>query len=86
MGERLDMLPVNKQVGFFSDAYVAEWAYAKASIVRKQLARVLAKRVTRGQYSFADSLVIARNILWDTPQRINFMRHWNPLESGRSPA
>ena len=27
--ERLDMLPVNKQVGFFSDAYCVEWAYAK---------------------------------------------------------
>ena len=25
MAERLDMLPVNKQVGFFSDAYCVEW-------------------------------------------------------------
>ena len=28
--ERLDMLPANKQVGFFSDAYCVEWSYAKA--------------------------------------------------------
>ena len=39
MTERLDMVPVNKQVGFFSDAYAVEWCYAKALIVRTQMAR-----------------------------------------------
>ena len=29
MEERLDMLPANKQIGFFSDAYCVEWSYAK---------------------------------------------------------
>src|SRR5439155_20702 len=33
MAERLDMLPANRQIGFFSDAYCAEWSYAKAIIV-----------------------------------------------------
>ncbi len=42
--ERLDMLPANKQVGFFSDAYCVEWSYAKAVLVRKLLARVLAEQ------------------------------------------
>src|SRR5206468_6720686 len=41
IAERLDMLPANKQVGFFSDAYCLEWAYAKLILVRRQLARVL---------------------------------------------
>ncbi|MFI5385110.1 MAG: hypothetical protein ACHQ50_03225 [Fimbriimonadales bacterium] len=68
MAERLDMLPVNKQVGFFSDAYVVEWAYAKLVIVRKQLARVLAEKIEQGQYSFDDALGIARSILYETPQ------------------
>ena len=48
MAERLDMLPVNKQVGFFSDAYCVEWTYGKALLVRKQLARVLAEKVESG--------------------------------------
>src|SRR6202035_2044496 len=38
MGERLDMLPANKQIGFFSDAYCVEWTYAKTILVRRQMA------------------------------------------------
>ena len=49
MRERLEMLPANKQVGFFSDAYCVEWTYAKAMLVRKQLARVLAENIEHGQ-------------------------------------
>ena len=45
MHERIEMLPANKQVGFFSDAYCAEWSYAKAVIVRKVMAKVLAERI-----------------------------------------
>ncbi len=70
MAERLDMLPANKQVGFFSDAYCVEWTYAKAVIVRKQLARVLAEKIQQGQYSREDALAVARAILFDTPQTL----------------
>jgi glucuronate isomerase len=66
MEERLDMLPVNKQIGFFSDAYCIEWAYAKALLVRQQLAQVLAQKVVQGQYSTNDALSIARSILYET--------------------
>src|SRR5206468_880905 len=45
MAERLDMLPVNRQIGFFSDAYSVEWSYAKAIMVRKQMACVLADKI-----------------------------------------
>src|SRR5438067_1668067 len=55
MAERLDMLPANRQIGFFSDAYCAEWSYAKAIIVRKQLAHVLAEKIEQGQYSRDDA-------------------------------
>jgi glucuronate isomerase len=68
--ERLDMVPVNKQVGFFSDAYVVEWAYAKAVIVRKQMAQVLAEKVVQGQYSFGDAIKVAHAILFETPQSL----------------
>ena len=41
MAERLEMLPVNKQVGFFSDAYCVQWVYGETRLVEKQIARVL---------------------------------------------
>jgi glucuronate isomerase len=68
--ERLDMLPVNKQIAFFSDAYCLEWSYGKLLLVRKILAEVLAERIERGQYSLSDALSIAREILFETPQSL----------------
>ncbi len=70
MAERLDMVPANKQVGFFSDAYVVEWSYAKTVIVRKQMAQVFAEKIAQGQYSFDDVLRVAREILYETPQSL----------------
>ncbi len=78
MAERLDMLPTNKQVGFFSDAYCLEWAYAKLILVRRQLARVLAERIDQGQYSFDEALAIAKTILYETPQQLLGMTPRNP--------
>jgi len=70
MAERLEMLPANKQVGFFSDAYCVEWTYAKAVLVRKQLARVLAEKIEQGQYTRDDALAIARAILYESPHSL----------------
>jgi glucuronate isomerase len=70
MGERLDMLPTNKQVGFFSDAYCVEWVYAKAILVRKQLARVLAERIDLGQFTRDEALAVARRVLFESPQSL----------------
>jgi len=70
MAERLDMLPASKQVGFFSDAYCVEWTYAKAVIVRKQLARVLAEKIDQGQYSREEALAIAKRIWFEAPQTL----------------
>jgi len=74
MRERLDMLPANKQVGFFSDAYCAEWSYAKAVLVRKIMARVLAERIELGQLDRSGALEFARAILYETPQSLLGMR------------
>ncbi|MHB9023774.1 MAG: hypothetical protein ACYC7E_06295 [Armatimonadota bacterium] len=74
MEERLEMLPVNKQIGFFSDAYVVEWAYAKAMMVRAQLAEVLAQKVRQGQYTHGDALQIARAICYESPQELLRMK------------
>lgn len=70
MEERLDMLPLNKQVGFFSDAYCLEWTYAKAMIVLRQLAQVLSRKIAQGQYTIDGALTIARAILFETPQEL----------------
>jgi glucuronate isomerase len=70
ISERLEMVPANKQVGFFSDAYCVEWTYAKAIIVRKLLARALAASIDRGQYTLPDALAIARAVLYDSPQSL----------------
>ncbi len=70
MAERLDMVPLNKQIGFFSDAYCVEWTYAKAVIVRQQLARVLAEKIGQGQFTRAEALSVARGILFETPQSL----------------
>ncbi|MCC7446022.1 MAG: hypothetical protein IT324_01335, partial [Anaerolineae bacterium] len=70
MYERLDMVPTNKQVGFFSDAYCVEWCYGKAIMVRKQMANVLAQKIKDGQYTRDDALAVARAILYETPQSL----------------
>ena len=68
--ERLEMVPANKQVGFFSDAYCVEWSFAKAVLVRKIMARVLAERVELGQFDDTTALEFARAIFFDSPQSL----------------
>jgi len=72
--ERLDMLAASRQVGFFSDAYTVEWSYAKAVMVRRMLARVLADKVAHGQYDRSTALGVARQILFDAPQQLMGMK------------
>ena len=74
LAERLDMLPANKQIAFFSDAYCVEWTYAKAILLRKQLARVFAERIGQDQYSRDDAMGIARAILFESPQSLLGMK------------
>jgi hypothetical protein len=70
MAERLDMLSTDKQIGFFSDAYCLEWTYAKAMLVRRQFARVLADRIDQAQYSFSEALQVAEAIFHRSPQKL----------------
>ncbi len=67
---RLDMLPVNKQIGFFSDAYHLDWLYGKAFTVRKCMANVFARKIAKGQYTFDDCIDIAREICYETPKHL----------------
>ena len=74
LSERLDMLAASRQIGFFSDAYCVDWTYAKAVLVRKQIAAVLAQKVQQGQYSVDEALDIARTIVYETPQTVLGMK------------
>ena len=68
--ERLEMLPMNKQVGFFSDAYCMEWLYGKSKIVKKVMASVLEEKITNGDYTFDEAIKIANRILSETPKQL----------------
>ncbi len=66
MSERMDMLPMNRQVGFFSDAYCVEWAYAKSILVRKVMAKVLSEKLRLGQLDPDSAFHFAQVTLRDT--------------------
>jgi hypothetical protein len=70
LAERLDLLPLNKQIGFFTDAYCLEWTYGKGFVIRKVMSRVLADKIESGQYTRRDAFDIAREILFETPQSL----------------
>lgn len=70
MAERLDMVAASKQIGFFSDAYCVDWTYAKAVIVKKQMAEVYAEKIEHGQYTLEQALGIAGQVLYDTPKTL----------------
>lgn len=70
IAERLDMLPTNKQIGFFSGAHCVEWTYAKIILFRKQLARVLAEKIEQQQFNLAEALAVTRAILFESPQSL----------------
>jgi len=74
MGERIDMLPSNKNVGFFSDAYCVDWLYAKSMIVRRNLAKVLAEKIEYGQMSFETALEYAYKTMNELPSQLFHMK------------
>ncbi len=72
--ERLDMLPVNKQIGFFSDAYCVDWMYIKCHFIKELIAERLEQRVLDGQYSFEQAVDVAKDILVHSPETLLGMK------------
>lgn len=70
LSERLDVIPYNKFIGFFSDAYMAEWVYGKLSVVRKETALVLAEKVIQGHFNEDTAVEIARALLFENQRRL----------------
>jgi hypothetical protein len=67
---RLEMVPLGKIIGFFSDAYHAEWCHPKLKLVKTILGDILSDRVSRGWYTLDDALAVIQTILHDAPKRI----------------
>jgi glucuronate isomerase len=67
---RLDMIPANKIIGFFSDAYHCEWCYPKLRLVKQILGEILVERVEKGWYTLDTAIEIIHTILYDTPKTI----------------
>ncbi|MBN1257030.1 MAG: hypothetical protein JXA52_04925 [Planctomycetes bacterium] len=67
---RLDMVPLNKIIGFFSDAYHCEWIYPKLRMVKEVMGEVLLERVARGWYTVDLALDIIQKVFYDNPKAI----------------
>lgn len=67
---RLDMVPMNKIIGFFSDAYHIEWCYPKLKMIKSILKDILMERINRGWYDTELACVIVRKLFYDNPGRI----------------
>jgi len=68
--ERIQLLPIGKVCGFFSDAYVLEWIYGKSALARKLTAEALDHMVKRGFYKIETAEEIAEHILSKNAKRL----------------
>ncbi len=68
---RLQAVPKNKLVGYYSDAYKLEFVLPKFNMFRKILAETLAEDAIRGRgWSEERALELARLVLLDNPRRL----------------
>lgn len=68
--ERIQILPMGKICGFFSDAYVLEWIYGKAVLTRKITTEVLESMIRKGFYTVEIAREIAEQILSENAERL----------------
>ena len=68
--ERLEVIPMNKIIGFISDAWNLEWLYGRLKMVKRETTRVLADKVLEGFYSEDTAIEIARKIFFENPKSL----------------
>ena len=68
--DRLEMVPITKIVGYFTDAYCIDWAYARLKLTRHVLAQALSELINEGFYTSSQALQLAEEIMWNIPHRI----------------
>jgi hypothetical protein len=64
------MVPGNKIIGYFSDAYHAEWCYPKLKLVKQIVEDVLTERVERGWYSLDLALQLIERLFYQNAREI----------------
>jgi hypothetical protein len=67
---RLDIVPANKIVAFFSDAYHCEWCYPKIKLVKAILEDILVERVVKGRYSLDTAVKLITTLFFEAPAAI----------------
>ena len=67
---RIDMVPMNKIVAFFSDAYRSEWCYPKLKLVKTIWGEVLEERVAKGWCEVDTAVDLVRAAFYENPARI----------------
>jgi glucuronate isomerase len=67
-GLRLQIAPATKSCAFLCDAYYAEWTYGKLQVVRRSLARALARLVDSGMYEEHEIPPLLHQVLHDSPR------------------
>jgi len=67
---RLDMVPVSRLCGFFSDGYSVDYIYGRLRLSQRVLANVLAERIDRGFGTRQQALEIARHVMLETPRKL----------------
>jgi hypothetical protein len=68
--ERLDMLPMNKQCDYLTDAYCVDWVYGKDLLLRGAYAEVFARKIETGQLGRGEVASIARWIFFEAPRAL----------------
>ncbi|MEM2739739.1 MAG: hypothetical protein QXQ29_02950 [Candidatus Bathyarchaeia archaeon] len=68
--ERLQLIPMGKICGFFSDAYVSEWIYGKAALTRKMISEALNYMVEEGFYTRDLAEEVAVSLLSGNAKRL----------------
>jgi glucuronate isomerase len=78
---RLDVVPANKLIGYFSDAYYLEFILPKFRMWKFELALVLAERMERSllhpnmePFAMDDALTLAEDLLLNNPARLMGLR------------
>ena len=67
---RLDAVPAEKIVAYFSDAYHCEWCYPKLLLVKEILGDILVERVERGWYDWETVAGIVPAVFHDSSAAI----------------
>jgi len=71
LDEAIDVVPMNKVIGFGGDyGLPVEKVYGHIVMAREDIARVLARRIERGDMTEDQALGLARKWLWDNPKSL----------------